>query len=154
MIAVIQRSKNADVSIEGEIAGRIDHGLVILLGVCRGDKETDADFLARKITGMRIFSRQTGLRDDKGKMNLSVNEVSGSALVISQFTLCGNWRKGRRPSFINAAPPEEGERLYKYFINCLKKRNIPVQSGIFGAMMDVHLINDGPVTFVLDSKLK
>jgi len=148
MIAVIQRSKNADVSIGGEIAGRIDYGLVILLGVCQGDKEADADFLARKITGMRIFS------DDKGKMNLSVNEVNGSALVISQFTLCGDWRKGRRPSFINAAPPEEGERLYKYFINCLKKRNIPVQSGIFGAMMDVHLINDGPVTFVLDSRLK
>ena len=87
-------------------------------------------------------------------MNLSVNEVSGSALVISQFTLCGDWRKGRRPSFINAAPPEEGERLYKYFMNCLKKNGLPVQSGIFGAMMDVHLINDGPVTFVLDSKLK
>ena len=148
MIAVIQRSKSADVSIEGEIAGRIDYGLVILLGVCRGDEETDADYLAAKVSGMRIFS------DNQGKMNLSINEVSGSALVISQFTLCGDWRKGRRPSFINAAPPEEGERLYKYFINCLKKNGLPVQSGIFGAMMDVHLINDGPVTFVLDSKLK
>ena len=148
MIAVIQRSKSADVSIEGEIAGRIDYGLVILLGVCRGDKETDADFLAGKVSGMRIFS------DNKGKMNLSVKDINGSVLVISQFTLCGDWRKGRRPSFINAAPPEEGERLYKYFMNCLKKNGLPVQSGIFGVMMDVHLINDGPVTFVLDSKLK
>ncbi|MCK4447816.1 MAG: D-tyrosyl-tRNA(Tyr) deacylase [Candidatus Marinimicrobia bacterium] len=148
MIAVIQRSKNARVSINEEIVGKIDNGLVILLGVCKGDKETDADFLAAKVSGMRIFS------DNNGKMNLSVNEVNGSALVISQFTLCGDWRKGRRPSFINAAPPEEGERLYKYFMNCLKKNGLPVQSGIFGAMMDVHLINDGPVTFVLDSKLK
>lgn len=154
MIAVIQRSKNADVSTGGKIVGRIDYGLVILIGVCRGDKEADADFLARKITGMRIFSRQMSLQDNNRKMNLSVNEVNGSALVISQFTLCGDWRKGRRPSFINAAPPEEGERLYKYFMNCLKKRNVPVRSGIFGAMMDVHLINDGPVTFVLDSRLK
>ena len=122
MIAVIQRSKNARVSINEEIVGKIDNGLVILLGVCKGDKETDADFLAAKVSGMRIFS------DNNGKMNLSVNEVSGSALVISQFTLCGDWRKGRRPSFINAAPPEEGERLYKYFMNCLKKNGLPVQS--------------------------
>jgi len=148
MIAVIQRSKNACVSIDGEIVGNIDNGLVILLGVCKGDNETDADFLAAKVSGMRIFS------DNQGKMNLSVKDINGSVLVISQFTLCGNWRKGRRPSFINAAPPEEGERLYKYFMNCLKKNGLPVQSGIFGAMMDVHLINDGPVTFVLDSKLK
>ena len=148
MIAVIQRSKNAHVSINEEIVGKIDNGLVILLGVCKGDKEIDADFLAAKVSGMRIFS------DNQGKMNLSVKDINGSVLVISQFTLCGDWRKGRRPSFINAAPPEEGERLYKYFMNCLKKNGLPVQSGIFGAMMDVHLINDGPVTFVLDSKLK
>lgn len=148
MIAVIQRSKNAHVSINEEIVGKIDNGLVILLGICKGDKETDADFLAAKVSGMRIFS------DNQGKMNLSVKDINGSVLVISQFTLCGDWRKGRRPSFINAAPPEEGERLYKYFMNCLKKNGLPVQSGIFGAMMDVHLINDGPVTFVLDSKLK
>ncbi len=148
MIAVIQRSKNACVSIDGEIVGNIDNGLVILLGVCKGDNETDADFLASKVSGMRIFS------DNQGKMNLSVKDINGSILVISQFTLCGDWRKGRRPSFINAAPPEEGKRLYKYFMNCLKKNGLPVQSGIFGAMMDVHLINDGPVTFVLDSKLK
>lgn len=148
MIAVIQRSKNARVSINEEIVGKIDNGLVILLGVCKGDNETDADFLAGKVSGMRIFS------DNQGKMNLSVKDINGSLLVISQFTLCGDWQKGRRPSFINAAPPEEGERLYKYFMNCLKKNGLPVQSGIFGAMMDVHLINDGPVTFVLDSKLK
>lgn len=148
MIAVIQRSKNAHVSINEEIVGKIDNGLVILLGVCKGDKEIDADFLAAKVSGMRIFS------DNQGKMNLSVKDINGSVLVISQFTLCGDWRKGRRPSFINAAPPEEGERLYKYFMDCLKKNGLSVQSGIFGAMMDVHLINDGPVTFVLDSKLK
>ena len=148
MIAVIQRSKNARVSVNEEIVGKIVNGLVILLGVCKGDKETDADFLAGKVSGMRIFS------DNQGKMNLSVKDINGSVLVISQFTLCGDWRKGRRPSFINAAPPEEGERLYKYFMNCLKKNGLPVQSGVFGAMMDVHLINNGPVTFVLDSKLK
>lgn len=148
MIAVIQRSKNASVSVDGSTIGKIDHGLVILLGVFREDGEPDADFLAAKIAGLRIFN------DEFGKMNLSVKDVSGSVLVISQFTLCGDWRKGRRPSYINAAPPDKGEALYHYFIDCLKRENLPVATGEFGAMMDVSLINDGPVTFVLDSKLK
>ncbi|MBU4445223.1 MAG: D-aminoacyl-tRNA deacylase [Candidatus Marinimicrobia bacterium] len=146
MIAVIQRSKNASVSVDGSTIGKIDHGLVILLGVFQEDGEPDADFLAAKIAGLRIFN------DEFGKMNLSVKDVSGSALVISQFTLCGDWRKGRRPSFINAASPAKGEALYHYFIGCLKRKDLPVATGEFGAMMDVSLVNDGPVTFVLDSK--
>ncbi len=148
MIAVIQRSKNASVSVDGSIIGKIDHGLVILLGVFREDIEPDADFLAAKIAGLRIFN------DEFGKMNLSIKDVLGSVLVISQFTLCGDWRKGRRPSYINAAPPAKGEALYHYFIDCLKREDLPVATGEFGAMMDVSLVNDGPVTFVLDSKLK
>ncbi|MBL7067175.1 MAG: D-tyrosyl-tRNA(Tyr) deacylase [Candidatus Marinimicrobia bacterium] len=146
MIAVIQRSKNASVSVDGSTIGKIDHGLVILLGVFQEDGEPDADFLTAKIAGLRIFN------DGFGKMNLSVKDVSGSALVISQFTLCGDWRKGRRPSFINAASPAKGEALYHYFIGCLKREDLPVATGKFGAMMDVSLVNDGPVTFVLDSK--
>ena len=148
MIAVIQRSKNASVSVDGSTIGKIDHGLVILLGVFQEDGEPDADFLAAKIVGLRIFN------DKFGKMNLSIKDVSGSVLVISQFTLCGDWRKGRRPSFINAAPPDKGEALYHYFVDCLKKENLPVATGKFGTMIDVSLVNDGPVTFVLDSKLK
>ncbi|MDD5764766.1 MAG: D-aminoacyl-tRNA deacylase [Candidatus Marinimicrobia bacterium] len=148
MIAVIQRAREAFVEIDGKVIGSIEKGLVILLGVFQEDVETDAEFLAGKIAGMRIFS------DSQGKMNLSVKEIAGGALVISQFTLCGDWRKGRRPSFIHAAAPTEGKRLYEYFIDCLKKENLPVESGMFGAMMDVHLVNEGPVTFVLDSKEK
>lgn len=148
MIAVIQRAREAFVEIDGKVIGSIEKGLVILLGVFQEDVETDAEFLAGKIAGMRIFS------DSQGKMNLSVKEIAGGALVISQFTLCGDWRKGRRPSFIRAAVPTEGKRLYEYFIDCLKKENLPVESGMFGAMMDVHLVNEGPVTFVLDSKEK
>ncbi len=146
MIAVLQRAKNASVRVDGEVTGRIDAGLVILLGVCNQDSEKDADYLAGKISGLRIFE------DETGKMNLSVKEVGGGALVISQFTLCGDWRKGRRPSFTGAAAPEIAERLYRYFMERLQREEVPVQSGIFGAMMEVQLINNGPVTFVLDSK--
>jgi len=148
MIAVIQRAREALVEIDGKVIGSIEKGLVVLLGVFQEDVEADAEFLAGKITGMRIFC------DSQGKMNLSVKEIDGGALVISQFTLCGDWRKGRRPSFMHAAEPTEGRRLYEYFIDCLKKENLPVESGMFGAMMDVHLVNEGPVTFVLDSKEK
>ncbi len=148
MIAVIQRVYRADVTIEGRTSGCIDAGLVILLGVAVGDDETDADFLVDKISGLRIFS------DDEGKMNISIKDISGSALVVSQFTLCGDWRKGRRPSFTNAARPDEGERLYEYFCKVLKVSGVPVETGEFGAMMDVSLVNNGPVTFVLDSKQK
>ena len=120
-------------------------GLVLLLGVAQGDTESDADFLADRIAGFRVFN------DDQGKMNRSIRDVNGSALVISQFTLTGDWRKGRRPSFTSAAPPEEGERLYEYFCDQLRKLEVPVKTGEFGAMMKVSLINDGPVTFVMDS---
>ncbi len=148
MIAVIQRVHKANVTIEGLTGGCIDLGLVILLGVAVGDTEADADFLVDKISGLRIFP------DDKGKMNISLKDAGGSALVISQFTLCGDWRKGRRPSFTNAATPDEGERLYEYFCKALKDDGVPLETGKFGAMMDVALVNNGPVTFVLDSKQK
>jgi D-aminoacyl-tRNA deacylase len=148
MIAVIQRVHRADVTIEGRTSGCIDAGLVILLGVAVGDTEIDGDFLADKISGLRIFS------DEDGKMNISIKDMGGTALVISQFTLCGDWRKGRRPSFTKAAKPDEGERLYEYFCKVLKVSGVPVETGKFGAMMDVSLVNNGPVTFVLDSKQK
>lgn len=132
--------------MNGKIVGAIKQGLVILLGVTKNDTEEDSIFLVEKSATLRIFS------DDAGKMNLSLLQVGGSALVVSQFTLAGDWRKGRRPSFTRAAAPKEGERLYNLFIKILKAQSVPVQTGEFGAMMDVSLINDGPVTFVLDSK--
>jgi len=148
MIAVIQRVHRADVIIEDRTSGCIDAGLVILLGVAAGDTESDANFLVDKISGFRIFP------DEEGKMNLSIKDMGGSALVVSQFTLCGDWRKGRRPSFTKAAKPDEGEKLYEYFCKVLKVSGVPVETGEFGAMMDVSLVNNGPVTFVLDSKQK
>ena len=146
MIAVLQRVSRAGVTIEGRVSGSIGSGLVILLGVHKTDTETDVKFLVEKSANLRIFS------DSVGKMNLSLLDTGGSALVISQFTLVGDWRKGRRPSFIGAAPPEQGERLYEQFIAGLRGRGVAVQTGVFGAMMEVELVNDGPVTFVLDSK--
>ncbi|MFA6617883.1 MAG: D-aminoacyl-tRNA deacylase [Candidatus Neomarinimicrobiota bacterium] len=148
MIAVIQRVAKADVSINSKTRGEIGKGLLILLGVAVGDKEEDADFLVNKICGLRIFS------DDDGKMNISLKDSGGSALIISQFTLCGDWRKGRRPSFTKAAKPEEGNRLYEYFCRATQEQGIHVETGEFAAMMNVSLINEGPVTFVLDSKQK
>ncbi|MBP9005079.1 MAG: D-tyrosyl-tRNA(Tyr) deacylase [Candidatus Marinimicrobia bacterium] len=148
MIAVIQRVSQAYVTVENKIVGRIGPGLVILLGVFQNDGDADAAFLADKIAGLRIFG------DEQQKMNLSIKDVGGAALVISQFTLCGDWRKGRRPSFISAADPETGRRLYEKFIADLKIAGVPTEQGIFGAMMAVSLVNDGPVTFVLDSKLR
>ena len=132
--------------VSEKVVGEIDNGLVILLGVQRGDTEKDADFLVNKISGLRIFS------DENDKMNLSIKDVNGSALVISQFTLCGDTKKGRRPSFIKAATPDDGNRLYEYFMSEMKKGGVPIESGEFGAMMDVELVNNGPVTFVLNSK--
>ena len=146
MIAVIQRVQKAEVRIAGRSCAKIGNGLCILLGVAKGDSEKDADFLADKISGLRIFA------DEAGKMNRSLTDIKGAALVVPQFTLCGDWRKGRRPGFTNAADPEEGERLYTYFCEKLRALSIPVQTGEFGAMMQVSLINDGPVTFVLDSR--
>ena len=145
MIAVIQRCSRANVKIGQNIVGQIGNGLVILLGVKKEDNEEDADFLVKKVSGLRIYN------DSNKKMNLSIKDVDGSALVISQFTLCGDTKKGRRPSFIHAAPPKEGQRLYKYFISSLLKTGVPVESGEFGAMMDVELVNEGPATFILNS---
>ena len=146
MIAVLQRAKSGSVSVDEKIISQIKLGFVILLGVTDEDDETDADYLAGKISHLRVF-------DDKDKkMNLSIQDVKGSALVISQFTLCGDTHKGRRPSFIHAASPEKGNTLYEYFIAQIENNSVPVESGEFGAMMNVNLINEGPVTFVLDSK--
>ena len=146
MIAVLQRASEGKVTVEDRITGEIDTGLVILLGVAKGDSEKDADYLTDRIAGFRIFN------DKGGKMNLSIRDVNGAALVVSQFTLAADWRKGRRPSFTSAAIPEEGKRLYEYFCGQLRQLEVPVQTGEFGAMMDVSLINDGPVTFVMDSR--
>ena len=145
MIAVLQRVTTGKVKIGDRIGGDIDNGLVILLGVHRDDKEEDIIFLADKVIGLRIFN------DNKGKMNISLQGVKGSVLVISQFTLCGDWRKGRRPSFTKAADPDKGKLLYNGFIDAVRNRGINVETGEFGAAMDVSLVNSGPVTFVLDT---
>jgi D-tyrosyl-tRNA(Tyr) deacylase len=146
LIAVIQRAKSGSVSVDEKIISQIELGFVILLGVTDEDDETDADYLAGKIFHLRVFN------DKDKKMNLSIQDVKGSALVISQFTLCADTHKGRRPSFIHAASPEKGNTLYEYFIAQIENNGVPVKSGKFGAMMNVNLINEGPVTFVLDSK--
>ena len=145
MIAVLQRVTTGKVKIGDRIGGDIDNGLVILLGVHRDDKEEDVIFLADKVIGLRIFN------DNNGKMNISLQDAEGSVLVISQFTLCGDWRKGRRPSFTKAADPDKGKLLYDGFIEAVRSRGINVETGEFGATMDVSLVNSGPVTFVLDS---
>ena len=146
MIAVLQRVSKGDVTIYGKICGAIRYGLVILLGVMKDDTEKDVMFLTEKVSGFRIFN------DEEEKMNLSIKDINGSVLVISQFTLCGDWKKGKRPSFVHAAPPEKGKHLYERFIYHLIEMGIPVDSGEFGAAMSVSLVNEGPVTFVLDSK--
>jgi D-aminoacyl-tRNA deacylase len=148
MIAVIQRVQKAEVCVDDRICGKIGPGLCILLGVAREDSEEDAEFLADKICRLRIFA------DESGKMNRSLKDVGGAALIVSQFTLCADWRKGRRPGFGKAADPREGERLYKDFCERVRSKSVAVETGEFGAMMQVSLTNDGPVTFVLDSRLK
>ena len=145
MIAVLQRVTTGKVKIGDRIVGDINNGLVILLGVHQDDKEEDIVFLADKVISLRIFN------DNNGKMNISLQDAEGSVLVISQFTLCGDWRKGRRPSFTKAADPDKGKLLYDGFINAVRSRGINVETGEFGAAMDVSLVNSGPVTFVLDS---
>jgi len=145
MIAVLQRVTTGRVKIGDRVTGDIVNGLVILLGVHRDDKEEDINFLTDKIIGLRIFN------DNNGKMNISLQDVKGSVLVISQFTLCGDWRKGRRPSFTKAADTDKGKLLYNGFIDAVRNMGINVETGEFGAEMDVSLINNGPVTFVLDS---
>ena len=147
MIALLQRVSEAKVTVDDKIAGEIGSGLLIFLGVFQNDTLEDTKFLTNKIVHLRIFD------DDAGKMNRSLLDVEGAVLVVSQFTLCADTKKGRRPSFIKAAQPELGEKFYNNFIQDLKKRGVSVATGIFGAMMDVQLVNDGPVTFVLDSKI-
>ena len=146
MRIVIQRVKSAQVEVNHTTVGSIEAGLLVLLGVTHPDTEKDADYLADKLISLRIFS------DEQGRMNRSLGEVAGELLVVSQFTLYGSTRKGRRPSFEEAAPPEQARRLYEYFLSRVRLSNSKVESGIFQAEMQVHLINDGPVTFFLDSR--
>ena len=146
MRALVQRVKKGSVTIDGKVNGAIEQGLVILLGVTHTDTEKDADFVADKCVDLRIFE------DENGKMNKSLEEIGGSILLISQFTLYAATRKGRRPSFDAAARPEVAEPLYEYFIQRLRSRGIPVETGIFGADMQVEIHNDGPVTILLDSQ--
>ncbi len=146
MRIVIQRIREARVTIDGEIAAKIGPGLCVFLGIAKGDTRADADYLAGKIAGLRIFD------DESGKMNRSVAETSGEALVVSEFTLYGDCAKGRRPSFSQAAPPEQAESLYRYFVQKLQELGLKVATGKFQAKMEVSITNDGPVTFVLDSR--
>ena len=149
MRAVLQRVQSASVEIAGKDTRSIGRGLVVLLGVMEGDTQSDAQLLAKKIAQMRIFS------DQEGKMNLSLEQVGGEALVVSNFTLGGDWRSGRRPSFIRSARPEQAIPLYEYFIAQLGQYQIKsVQTGTFGADMQLHLINDGPVTLMMDSRME
>ena len=145
MRAVVQRVQRASVTVNGSVIGEIGSGLLVLLGICRNDQPADADYLIDKIIGLRIFE------DDGGKMNRSVAEISGSVLMVSQFTLYGDVRRGRRPSFDDAARPEEALRLYNYAIERVRSAGIGCQTGEFQAMMQVSLVNDGPVTILLDS---
>lgn len=145
MRLVIQRVFRASVTVAGDIVGAIDRGFLVLAGVGLGDTGADAEWLAKKTAGLRVFE------DAEGKMNLSLAEVGGAALVVSQFTLYADCRKGNRPSFTAAAPPAEGERLYLEYVGHLRAAGLPVQTGVFRADMRVELVNDGPVTLCLDS---
>jgi D-tyrosyl-tRNA(Tyr) deacylase len=147
MKAVIQRVSSASVTVEQQIVGSIGRGIMVLLGVEKGDNESGADWLAGKICDLRVFS------DPDGRMNLSVRDVAGSLLIVSQFTLAGSCAKGKRPSFDTAAPADEGRRLYEYFVESIKKSGVPVQTGVFQADMQVSLVNDGPVTFILERQV-
>jgi D-tyrosyl-tRNA(Tyr) deacylase len=146
MRAVVQRVSQARVLIGGIAVGQIEHGLLILLGVTQTDTVDQARWLAEKIVGLRIFN------DGEGKMNQSVADVNGGILIVSQFTLYGDCRKGRRPSFIDAAPPEIAIPLYEAFIDAVRAQGVPTATGRFGAMMQVELVNDGPVTLIVESK--
>ena len=148
MKAVIQRVKSASVSVDDKIIGEIAGGFLILLGVEQSDTQDDLNYLVKKTIGLRIF------KDDNKNMNLSIKDVGGETLVVSQFTLCADTSRGRRPSFIKAANPEEAESMYQQFCEQLTMKNVSVQTGKFGAMMDVFLVNDGPVTIMLDSREK
>ena len=146
MRAVVQRVKQSSVKTNSEVVGRIGHGLLVLLGVAKGDHAEDADFLANKIINLRIFE------DEDGKMNRSLLEIGGELLAVSQFTLLADCRKGRRPSFIAAAEPEKAIELYEKFVERVRQKGVAVQTGRFRAMMEVALINDGPVTIIIESR--
>lgn len=146
MIACIQRVSRAEVRVDGQVEGRIRLGIVVLVGVAHDDTEDDARQLARKIAGLRLFE------DENGKMNRSLGEVGGRALIVSQFTLLGDCRRGRRPSFTDAAGPEQAERLYERFCGAVAAEGVPVATGCFRRHMEVELVNDGPVTLLIDSR--
>ncbi len=146
MRAVVQRVSRAKVTVNGEITGEIGLGLLVLLGVGRDDSEADADYLATKICGLRIFE------DDAGKMNLGLSDVGGSVLAVSQFTLYADVRRGKRPSFDEAAPPEKARQLYEFFVERIRTAGLRCETGRFQAMMQVELVNEGPVTILLDSR--
>lgn len=145
MKAVLQRVTRAQVTVDGSVTGAIEKGFLILIGVGPQDTEKQAEYLAKKCTAMRVFE------DENGKMNLSLQQVDGKILAVSQFTLFADCKKGNRPSFTGAAAPEPAARLYEYFCNCCRNNGISVETGIFGADMKIELLNDGPVTIVLDT---
>ncbi|RME05019.1 MAG: D-tyrosyl-tRNA(Tyr) deacylase [Deltaproteobacteria bacterium] len=145
MRAVVQRVDRARVTVSGRVTGEIGRGLLVFLGVARDDTEKDVEYLARKVTGLRIFP------DEAGRFNLSLREIGGAILVVSQFTLFGDCRRGRRPSFVEAAPPQKGRELYERFVEAVGREVPHVATGEFQAMMRVELVNDGPVTLLLDS---
>jgi D-tyrosyl-tRNA(Tyr) deacylase len=146
MRAIVQRVSRCRVTVEGKVVGEIGAGLLVLLGVSKTDNETAADYLVEKVVGLRIFE------DAEGKMNLSVHDAGGAVLVVSQFTLYGDVRRGRRPSFDDAARPEEARRLYEYFVGKVRAARLRCETGQFQAMMEVELVNNGPVTIMLDSE--
>jgi len=143
---VLQRVKQAAVEVNKQTVGQISKGVCLLIGVEKGDTEEEALYLAHKITELRIFP------DEEGKMNLSLLDILGEVLAVSQFTLAASLKKGRRPSFDNAEDPERAERLFRFFVDMIKEKGIKVETGVFGALMDVRLVNDGPVTFILEKK--
>lgn len=146
MKIVLQRVKQAEVEVQSETVGRIGKGVCLFVGIEKGDSEEEARYLANKIVELRIFP------DEEGKMNLSLSDIQAEVLAVSQFTLAASVKKGRRPSFDQAEEPEAAERLFRYFVDMVKKRGVKVETGIFGALMDVSLVNDGPVTFFLEKK--
>ncbi len=146
MKVVLQRVTRAEVRVDGRVTGKIGHGLLLLVGIDQEDTEADIAFVAEKCVHLRVFA------DENDKMNRSLLDVGGEILAVSQFTLLGNTRKGRRPSFIHAAEPEKGKALYDLFVETLRSHSVPVACGVFGAMMEVELINDGPVTLIVESK--
>jgi D-tyrosyl-tRNA(Tyr) deacylase len=147
MRIVIQRVKQARVEVDGQVTGAIGPGLLVLLGVAKTDSERDAEYLVEKVLHLRIFP------DSEGKMNRNVAEARGSLLVVSQFTIYGDCRKGRRPSFDLAASPQQAAVLYEYFVSTMRETGVPVETGVFQASMQVHLVNDGPVTLICDSPI-